>query len=115
MQEDGTKHWVFQGQPFIPDWPWKDGNKAVYFRDKDGMLTGTVDAAVVPNFPLYKGPECLVRPDWGDLMICPYRYIKVRRLKHLRLAIDCLGKNEKKNSLHSSDSAFITAVSFRNN
>ena len=78
MQEDGTKHWVFQGNPSIPDWQWKDGNKGVYFFDKDGMLTGRVNASVVSDFPIYKGPECLSRPDWGDLLICPYRYIKVR-------------------------------------
>ena len=78
MQEDGTKHWVFHGNPSIPDWQWKDGNKAVYFMDKDGMLTGTVNASVVSDFPIYKGPECLSRPDWGDLLICPYRYVKVR-------------------------------------
>ena len=78
MQEDGTKHWVFHGNPSIPDWQWKDGNKAVYFFDKDGMLTGRVNASVVSDFPIYKGPECLSRPDWGDLLICPYRYVKVR-------------------------------------
>ena len=78
MQEDGTKHWVFHGNPSIPDWQWKDGNKGVYFFDKDGMLTGTVNASVVSDLPIYKGPECLLRPDWGDLLICPYRYVKVR-------------------------------------
>ena len=78
VQEDGTKHWVFQGNPSIPDWQWKDGNKGVYFFDKDGMLTGRVNASVVSDFPIYKGPECLSRPDWDDLLICPYRYIKVR-------------------------------------
>ena len=78
MQEDGTKHWVFHGNPSIPDWQWKDGNKGVYFFDKDGMLTGRVNASVVSDFPIYKGPECLSRPDWGDLLICPYRYVKVR-------------------------------------
>ena len=78
MQEDGTKHWVFHGNPSIPDWQWKDGNKGVYFFDKDGILTGTVNASVVSDLPIYKGPECLLRPDWGDLLICPYRYVKVR-------------------------------------
>jgi hypothetical protein len=69
---------VWQGHWSLPDWPWKDGNPAVYFYDKDGKLTGRVNASVVPNYPLYKGPECLVKPDWGDLMVCPYRYVKVR-------------------------------------
>ena len=81
---------MFHGKPSIPDWPWKDGDKAIYFRDKDGVLTGTVNASVMPDFPLYKGPECLSRPDWGDLLVCPYRYIKVRGFLRLGLEIGCL-------------------------
>ena len=71
------KHWVFQGNSSVSGWQTRDGTKAVFFRDKDGLLTGTVNASVVPDFPLYKGPQCLDRPDWGNMMVCPYRYVKV--------------------------------------
>ncbi|KAL8563717.1 hypothetical protein ACOMHN_063485 [Nucella lapillus] len=74
------RHWVFQGADSTADWAWKDGNRAVFLRDRDGHLTGTVNASIVPNYELYSGDECLLRPDWGDLQVCPYRYIKLELL-----------------------------------
>ena len=68
---------MFQGRNGTFDWTWKDGNKAVFFVDRDGTLTGMKKAAVVPNFPLYDGPLCQKRSDWGNMLVCPYRYIKV--------------------------------------
>lgn len=76
---DGHHH-VFQGHWSLIDWPWKDGNLMVFFSDKDGKLTGGVNSSVVPDIQLYKGPECLEKPDWGSLMVCPYRYVKLELL-----------------------------------
>ncbi|KAK7098321.1 cell surface hyaluronidase CEMIP2-like isoform X2 [Littorina saxatilis] len=77
---DDGKHWVFHGADNTGGWAWKDGNRMQYFFDKDGKLTGTVNASVVNDIPLYKGPECLERHDWGDLLVCPYRYVKLELL-----------------------------------
>ncbi|XP_076450324.1 cell surface hyaluronidase CEMIP2-like [Babylonia areolata] len=74
------QHWLFQGPNSAPDWTWKDGNWAVFVRDKDGKLTGTPNASIVPNLPLYSGHECQLRTDWGNMLACPYRYIKLEIL-----------------------------------
>ncbi|KAK7481482.1 hypothetical protein BaRGS_00027244, partial [Batillaria attramentaria] len=73
---EGDSHWVFHGNASTYGWEEKDGNLAAFVRDMDGSLTGSPGSALVRNFPLYKGDECLDRPDWG-MSVCPYRYIKV--------------------------------------
>ena len=68
---------MFFGDSSLYDWEDTDGTKAAHNRDVDGSLTGTPDTYIVRNRPFFTGPECLARPDWGDLSVCPYRYIKV--------------------------------------
>ncbi|XP_076450351.1 cell surface hyaluronidase-like isoform X2 [Babylonia areolata] len=75
--ENNASHWVFQGDQTIPDWDLLDGNKLAFLRDKDGSLTGTVNASIVTNLPMMSGDQCQIRQDWGNLMVCPYRYVQM--------------------------------------
>ncbi|KAK7484790.1 hypothetical protein BaRGS_00023964, partial [Batillaria attramentaria] len=74
-----NQHWVFHGNSSTTGWKEKDGSLAAYVRDADGSLTGSPNAALVRDFPIYKGDECVDRPDWG-MSVCPYRYIKMEIL-----------------------------------
>nr|KAG5697943.1 hypothetical protein BaRGS_030256 [Batillaria attramentaria] len=70
-----NQHWVFHGNSSTTGSKEKDGSLAAYVRDADGSLTGSTNAALVRDFPIYKEDECVDRPDWG-MSVCPYRYIK---------------------------------------
>ena len=52
----------------------KDGDKAAVFLDRDGMVTGSAGAYVVPNSPFLVTAACTARPDW-NAYICPMHYI----------------------------------------
>jgi cell migration-inducing and hyaluronan-binding protein len=52
----------------------KDGDKAAVFLDRDGAVTGSAGAFVVPNLPFLLTPACTSRPEW-NARVCPERYV----------------------------------------
>jgi hypothetical protein len=52
----------------------KDGDKAAVFLDRDGDVTGTAGAYVVPNHPFLVTPSCALRAEW-NAYVCNQRYI----------------------------------------
>ena len=52
----------------------KDGDKAAVFLDRDGDVTGTAGAYVVPNQPFLVTPSCTLRAEW-NAYICGQRYV----------------------------------------
>jgi cell surface hyaluronidase len=54
--------------------PDKDGDKAAVFFDRDGAVSGTAGAYVVPNVPFMVSGGCTARPAW-NAQVCPNRYV----------------------------------------
>jgi cell migration-inducing and hyaluronan-binding protein len=54
--------------------PDRDGDKAAVFLDRDGAVTGSTGAFVVPNLPFLLTPACTSRPEW-NAYVCPERYV----------------------------------------
>jgi cell migration-inducing and hyaluronan-binding protein len=52
----------------------KDGDKAAVFLDRDGDVSGTAGACIVPNRPFLLAPGCTVRLEW-NAYVCPQRYV----------------------------------------
>ena len=52
----------------------KDGDKAAVFFDRDGAVTGSAGAFVVPNSPFLVTAACSAHPEW-NAYVCPNRYI----------------------------------------
>ncbi|HEY8256932.1 MAG TPA: G8 domain-containing protein [Gemmatimonadales bacterium] len=52
----------------------KDGDKAAVFLDRDGKVSGSAGAYVVPNSPFLATPSCTLRPEW-NAYVCPNRYV----------------------------------------
>ena len=52
----------------------KDGDKAAVFLDRDGAVTGSAGAYVVPNSPFMVTGGCTSRPEW-NAYVCPNRYV----------------------------------------
>jgi cell migration-inducing and hyaluronan-binding protein len=53
----------------------KDGDKAAVFLDRDGHVTGSAGAFVVPNHPFLVTPSsCTSRPEW-NAYVCLQRYV----------------------------------------
>ncbi len=52
----------------------RDGDKAAVFLDRDGDVTGTAGAFVVPNHPFLVTPVCTSRPEWNSY-VCNQRYV----------------------------------------
>ena len=43
--------------------------------DWDGTITGTPMTTVVRDQPFYASSLCESRPHWGNMSICPHRYV----------------------------------------
>ena len=43
--------------------------------DWDGTITGIPKSMVVRNQPFYTSSLCEPRPHWGNMSICPHRYV----------------------------------------
>ena len=43
--------------------------------DWDGTITGTPKSMVVRDQPFYTSSLCEPRPHWGNMSICPHRYV----------------------------------------
>jgi cell migration-inducing and hyaluronan-binding protein len=56
----------------------KDGDKAAVFLDREGDVTGTAGAFVVPNHPFLVTPACTSRPEW-NAYVCHQRYVGLSR------------------------------------
>ena len=41
--------------------------------DWDGTITGHPQWTVVRDQPFYSSSQCLPRPHWGNMTICPHR------------------------------------------
>ena len=52
----------------------KDGDKAAVFLDRDGAVSGSAGAFVVPNSPFLTTPGCTLRAEW-NAYVCPNRYV----------------------------------------
>jgi cell migration-inducing and hyaluronan-binding protein len=52
----------------------KDGDKAAVFFDRDGAVSGTTGAYIVPDVPFMVSGGCTVRPAW-NAQVCPSRYV----------------------------------------
>ena len=52
----------------------RDGDKAAVLLDRDGDVTGTPGAFVVPNHPFLATPACTLRPEW-NAYVCTQRYV----------------------------------------
>ncbi len=54
----------------------KDGDKAAVFLDRDGAVTGSAGAYVVPNTPFMTTESCVPRVDW-NAQVCSQRYVSL--------------------------------------
>ena len=52
----------------------KDGDKAAVFLDRDGAVTGSAGAFVVPNSPFLVTGACTARPEW-NAYVCANRFV----------------------------------------
>jgi hypothetical protein len=84
----------------------KDGDKAAVFFDRDGDVTGTAGAYVVPNHPFLVTPACSARPAWNAYM-CPQRYVS--------LSLRSDAENVAPLTLTRDDAATLTLVGVPNN